>query len=142
MKLKWHLNITLLFLWLLTNNPTPTFATNIDSLQNILITSHDSVKLKLYSELSEIYYNLDIHKAIEYDSLGLLLAQKNNAIQEEGIFLNNLGSDYYGISHFSQSHFYFSNAKLIFTNLGDTAFLVKTLNNLGLIYQVLGFYKI
>ena len=131
-----------MFLWLLTNNPTPTFATNIDSLQNILITSHDSVKLKLYSELSEIYYNLDIHKAIEYDSLGLLLAQKNNAIQEEGIFLNNLGSDYYGISHFSQSHFYFSNAKLIFTNLGDTAFLVKTLNNLGLIYQVLGFYKL
>ena len=131
-----------MFLWLLTNNPTAIFATNIDSLQNILITAHDSVKLKLYSELSEIYYNLDIQKAIEYDSLGLLLAQKNSAIQEEGIFLNNLGSDYYGISHFSQSHFYFSNAKLIFTDLGDTAFLVKTLNNLGLIYQVLGFYKL
>jgi PAS domain S-box-containing protein len=108
----------------------------------MLITAQDSVKLKLYSELSEIYYNLDIQKAIEYDSLGLLLAQNNNAIQEEGIFLNNLGSDYYGISHFSQSHFYFSNAKLIFTDLGDTAFLVKTLNNLGLIYQVLGFYKL
>jgi len=131
-----------LFLWLLTNNPTATFATNIDSLQNVLITAHDSVKLKLYSELSEIYYNIDIQKAIEYDSLGLLLAQKNSAIQEEGIFLNNLGSDYYGVSHFSQSHFYFSNAKLIFTELNDTTFLVKTLNNLGLIYQVLGFYKL
>jgi PAS domain S-box-containing protein len=132
----------MLLLGLLLNNPTAYSASVIDSLEQAIITAHDSTKLELYSQLSEIYYNLDIQKSIEYDSLGLILAQQNNARQEEGIFLNNLGSDYYGLSDFSQGHFFFSNAKLIFTETKDTANLVKTLNNLGLIYQVLGFYKI
>lgn len=142
MKLRRHLYMGMLLLGLLSNNLTAFSASVIDSLQQALIQANDSTKLELYSQLSEIYYNLDIHQAIEYDSLGLILAQQNKARQEEGIFLNNLGSDYYGLSDFSQGHFFFSNARLIFTETKDTANLVKTLNNLGLIYQVLGFYKL
>ena len=142
MKLGWCAGKCLFILWLLTNSLTATSATRIDSLQQFLVTANDSLKLVLYNELSYVYYNLDIQKAIKYDSAGLLLAKKNKKLREEGMFLNNLGSDYYGLSDFSQSHFYFSNAKLIFTELNDTSYLVKTYNNLGLIYQALGFYKL
>ncbi len=113
-----------------------------DSLIHQLDQSHDTVKLKIYQQLSGYYSDIDPRRAITYDSIGLGLAQNLRNTQMEGVFLNNLGIDYYLLSDFQQSHFYFSHAKAVISEIADTNLLIKTLNNLGAIYKLLGFYKL
>ncbi len=113
-----------------------------DSLIKALSNANNSTKMELYYQLSENFYHVDINRARHYDSLGLLLAQKENDHVQEGRFFNNLGIDYYFNSDFRQSHFYFSQARAAFNLTHDTARLVMALNNLGAVYKTLGFYKL
>ena len=127
---------------LFTLHPVNGVASPSDSLIALLDNGHDTTKMRICQQLSAFYSNVDTEKAVYYDSMGLQLAQQERNAHMEGVFFNNLGIDYYMLSDFQQSHFYFSHAKAVFNEIADTAFLIKTLNNLGSIYKVLGFYKL
>ncbi len=113
-----------------------------DSLEIALNTANDSSKFEIYNQLSTDYYYSDIQKARHFDSLGLSLAQKLGNKTQEGRFYNNLGIDYYVEANLDQSHFFFSQARISFSEVKDTAFLVMALNNLGAVYKLLGLYEL
>lgn len=115
---------------------------NTDSLEIALRSANDSSRFEIYNQLSTDYYYTDILKARHFDSLGLTLAQKLGNKTQEGRFYNNLGIDYYVEANLDQSHFFFSQARISFTEVKDTAFLVMALNNLGAVYKLLGLYEL
>ena len=100
----------------------------------------DSVKIKLYNDLSWEYNNNSPVKSMEYAHKAYLLAIKNNDLQGEAEAFNNIGNAFYFLSYYDTANYFYYKSLKIKERLGDKKGASSTLSNLAMIYDIKGEY--
>jgi signal transduction histidine kinase len=108
----------------------------IDSLTVLTKTKlSDSLKIKVFGDLSYYYGTVNIDSAFYYGQKALDIAVKTNNIQGKGQSYNDLGILYYRISEFDKSISYYKKSLKFREQLKDTMGLGGLYNKLGIAYQ-------
>jgi len=108
----------------------------IDSLTTLTKTNlTDSLKVKVYGDLSYYYGTINMDSAFHYGKKALNLALENENAQGIGQSYNDLGILYYRISEFDKSISYYKKSLKIREELKDTMGLGGLYNKLGIAYQ-------
>ena len=108
---------------------------HIDSLLTILPDAKaDTSKLKILSELSFSYHNIDPDIGIQYGEQLLTLATQLNEKKFIGYGYLELGINFMSKSDFPKALDYELKALDIFERIGDKKSMAKPMNNIGIIY--------
>lgn len=112
-------------------------ATNPDSLQVLLESSHDLDKVRILNQLSEFYKVSNPNKSIEYAMEAYKISKYSDNDSLYCISLNNLAIGHYYLSDYSRALEYNKQALKIANKAKLTKCKAKYLNNLGLIFKKL-----
>ncbi len=112
----------------------------IDSLEALLPGKAGIERSELLMQLSALYQNFSIEKALQYDLENVELQQALGNKRDLSGILNNIGVNYYMLGDYGKSLDYFEQSLLLREQFNDTINIVKTLNNLGVISQISGNY--
>jgi signal transduction histidine kinase len=108
----------------------------IDSISLLLKTPiSDSIKVKVYGDLSWYYGNISIDSAFHYGELALNLSKKTKNLIGVAQAYNDIGILHYKISNFNKSIAYYKNALALRVILKDTLGIGSLYNKMGIAYQ-------
>ena len=96
---------------------------------------NDSLKARTYLKIAEKYFFIDVEKALIYEKLGLLQAQKMNWERGIAVFNTGIGRAFSDKGNYDSSIFYFNKALVINKKNSDYWNMASTLNNIGTVEQ-------
>lgn len=107
----------------------------IDSLQNALVTANNSEKANIYNQLA--FYTMDATgiAGIKFANKAIEFAKQNNQLEEESYAYIMLGSCYIYKSEFQNAMQAFLNAEKLALTLNNTCHLQMIYTNIGIIYR-------
>lgn len=110
-----------------------------DSLKNqLLFTSEDTVLLKLYTELIDVYANSNSDSAMIYADMGFDLAEDIDSPHYAAIFNMRLGNMFFRQGNYGRAvEYYYSTLKYYEENNQNTEGLVAPYFNIALVYDKL-----
>ncbi|HHS95835.1 MAG TPA: tetratricopeptide repeat protein, partial [Phaeodactylibacter sp.] len=107
----------------------------IDSLLFLIVEqSPDTMKLRVYHELSKAYSYINLDTCLYYGELSYQIATDNNLPKDQVKALMNIGYAQFDLGDVSKSPEYFERAFEIANSLQDTFLLATVSNGLGLIH--------
>ena len=112
----------------------------IDSLQKVLPTVHDTIKLKILSDLSWELKNADKLKALDFAKQELDLALKLNGQKAIAQGYNDVGIIYYQRGNLPEALSAYEKSLTIREKLNDPALIASSLNKIAIIYHNMGNY--
>ncbi|MBL7111678.1 MAG: tetratricopeptide repeat-containing sensor histidine kinase [Bacteroidales bacterium] len=113
----------------------------IDSLFNQLENAHDTVKIDLFNQLSQIYWQRSFDTSLLLADYAVTLAREVNDPVRLGTSLNMKGNAFYLLSNFTKGLEFYQEALHIREELGDSNEIAKTYNNIGAIHLHLQNYN-
>ena len=126
-----------LSLWPVRSHSDPV----IDSLFNQLENAHDTVKIDLFNQLSQIYWQRSFDTSLLLADYAVTLAREVNDPVRLGTSLNMKGNAFYLLSNFTKGLEFYQEALHIREELGDSNEIAKTYNNIGAIHLHLQNYN-
>ncbi len=112
----------------------------IDSLQKVLPSVHDTIKLKILSDLSWELKNADKLKALDFAKQELELALKLNGQKAIAQGYNDVGIIYYQRGNLPEALSAYEKSLSIREKLNDQALIASSLNKIAIIYHNMGNY--
>jgi tetratricopeptide (TPR) repeat protein/DNA-binding CsgD family transcriptional regulator len=112
----------------------------LDSLLNILPYSNGEDKIPLLNRVSEIYWAINPNKTIEYANEALVLSQKFNNKNQEGLALINLCQGYLFNDLYNKALEFGLKSLEIRKNIDNDYDLAFTLRTLGWLYFDIGYF--
>jgi len=114
------------------------WAQNTDSLLNVARTSPDSVKIRIYNQLSAALVNSDVKTAADYGAKARDLAVKTGNLKAQAQAWNNIAyAVFYGGQPDSALFIYFNSIKIA-GQAGDSLPIIEAYNRIGFIYREKG----
>ncbi|RYY62444.1 MAG: sensor histidine kinase [Chitinophagaceae bacterium] len=114
----------------------------IDSLVAALPSmKEDSAKVKAYSKISQVYYQVNIKQSFPYVKQGLELAEKIGWKKGIANLNNNLGLYISDTGNYEAGNEHYKKSLEINTELGSANNQINNLNNLGRNYQAIADYS-
>ncbi|NOX87038.1 MAG: tetratricopeptide repeat protein [Chlorobi bacterium] len=112
-----------------------------DSLEQLLTTAQDTVKVKLLSDLCWEYRFISADTALQYGNMALELAREINYPKGIAQAYNDMGIIYIDRSYYSKAIGYFQKAMEIRQKQNDKAGMASLYNKIGIVYQKQGKLK-
>ena len=112
----------------------------IDSLQNLLVTSRDSVKVEVLNQLSKSLNHTDPKKSLQYAFEAKQLALELDNLVLLGKSINNIGVSYYYLNELSLSNESYFESLSIFDSIDYKPGVAMELNNIAWNYKVQELY--
>lgn len=112
-----------------------------DSLKQLLTSAHDTVKVKLLSDLCWEYRFISADTALLFGNSALGLAQELSYPKGIAQAYNDMGIIYIDRSRYSKAIEYFQKAMNIRHKLNDKAGIASLYNKIGIVYQKQGKLK-
>ncbi|MFA6924197.1 MAG: AraC family transcriptional regulator [Bacteroidales bacterium] len=106
----------------------------IDSLRQVLKTSVNKGKAKIYNELAEKYIDVSYEAALKYANEALKIAEQTGNISEKANALGILGLTNYRIGNLKAANNYYERALSIYVQKADKKGIAKINANTGSIY--------
>ncbi len=113
----------------------------IDSLLNQLENAHDTTKIDLFNQLSQIYWQRSFDTSLLMADHAVSLARKVNDPVRLGKSLNMKGNAFYLLSNYTKGLEFYQEVLHIREELGDSNEMAKTYNNIGAIHLRLQNYN-
>jgi tetratricopeptide (TPR) repeat protein len=138
--MKFPISILLVLIFL---GITPNYAQNrmTDSIENILKTCHDTVKIRLIENLAYELRKSDPNKGIELAKEGIRLAEKYKKTKQKSGLITTLGNIYLRIGLYNKSIDYFNQSLKIKQIIKDSTGIAACYTGLGNAYGYLGDYN-
>ncbi|MDQ3048191.1 MAG: sensor histidine kinase [Bacteroidota bacterium] len=112
----------------------------VDSLQKILPGVHDTIKLKILSDLSWELRNADKKKALEYAQQELSIATKLKNPKAIAQGHNDIGITYYQFGKLKEALASYEQSLAIRKTLNDKSLIASSLNKIALVHHDMGNY--
>ncbi len=106
----------------------------VDSLQVMIKSSQDSVRARLYNELSSYYRGRDPAKSLEAAQTALRLATSSGTKQQEAFAKNNIGLYYMAIGENDKAIQFLQSALAVVKQTTDKSLTARINNNVGAVY--------
>ena len=113
----------------------------VDSLQNLLVSSGDSLKVEILNELSKSLNHTDPKQSLKYAIEAKQLAKGLDDIALIGKSINYIGVSYYYLNELDLSNESYFEALNIFDSVGYKPGVAKVLNNIAWNYKIQGLAK-
>ncbi len=130
-----RLLVLILFLFISSNAvPAMYINTKIDSLNSLLNTSTDSVKIEIFNELSKAYDTISYDRSLDYAKQALELTKKIKSKEDIAASLDRVARIYYFLTNYDESINYFIESLKMREKTGDKKAIAQSYNNLGVVY--------
>lgn len=127
----------------LTSQGLPSNISRIDSLKRLERSApHDTVRLRLLSEVAIAYSDSAYPTSIEFWRKALAIANKLKDRQQMGDIHHQIGYVLYNQGEFSSSLQEYKNALSVYQFIGNKQEVARVYNDIGLVYKTWGRYEL